>query len=143
MQSAFEGILRSIGSIYNNSLRLSTYYSLLEKPPRISAPEYPVPVCVPFTHGIEFHNVGYRYHNSDDWALRHLSFTIKPGETVALVGHNGAGKSTIAKLLGRLYDPTEGAIFIDGHDIREYDPSELRKRDDVPGFRQLSVQRSG
>ena len=126
VQGAFQGILNGIQGIYENGLYLSTYYTLLEKPPRISAPEHPVPVRVPFQQGIEFRDVSYRYPGREEWALRHLSFTIEPGETVALVGRNGAGKSTIVKLLGRLYDPTEGAIFIDGHDVRDYDPGALR-----------------
>ena len=56
-----------------------------------------------------------------------VSFTIEPGQTVALVGRNGAGKSTVVKLLGRLYDPDEGQILIDGRDVREYDPVALRR----------------
>ena len=58
--------------------------------------------------------------------MRHLSFTLKAGEVVALVGENGAGKTTLVKLLTRLYDPDEGRILLDGHDLREYDVEELR-----------------
>ncbi|MBC8043700.1 MAG: ABC transporter ATP-binding protein, partial [Rhizobacter sp.] len=61
------------------------------------------------------------------WANRHLSFTLKAGEKLALVGENGAGKTTLAKLFSRLYDPSEGRILLDGYDLREYDPIELRK----------------
>src|SRR3712207_3654324 len=69
----------------------------------------------------------YRYPGRDALALDDVSFTIEPGQTVALVGRNGAGKSTVVKLLGRLYDPDEGQILIDGRDVREYDPVELRR----------------
>jgi ATP-binding cassette subfamily B protein len=81
----------------------------------------------PFQKGIEFRHVSYQYPDREVPALDDVSFTIEPGQTVALVGRNGAGKSTIVKLLGRLYDPDEGQILIDGHDVREYDPQELRR----------------
>jgi ATP-binding cassette subfamily B protein len=74
-----------------------------------------------------FENVGFRYPDSDHWAVRHLSLTLKAGEVVALVGENGAGKTTIVKLLARLYDPTEGRILLDGYDLREYDLADLRR----------------
>ena len=73
-------------------------------------------------------HVTYRYPGKETPALEDVSFTIAPGETVALVGRNGAGKTTIVKLLGRLYDPDEGQILIDGRDIREYDPEALRQQ---------------
>jgi ATP-binding cassette subfamily B protein len=65
--------------------------------------------------------------HSDRWAIRNLSFTLRPGEKLALVGENGAGKTTLIKLLARLYDPVEGRIFLDGADLREYDPEDLRR----------------
>ena len=61
------------------------------------------------------------------WALRHLSFTLKPGEKLALVGENGAGKTTLVKLLAHLYEPSEGRILLDGVDLCEYDPEHLRQ----------------
>jgi ATP-binding cassette, subfamily B, bacterial len=127
VQGAFQGILGGIQGIYENGLYLSTLYELLEREPRIHAPEHPAPVHRPFRQGIEFRNVSYRYPDRDALALDDVSFTIEPGQTVALVGRNGAGKSTVVKLLGRLYDPDEGQILIDGRDVREYDPVELRR----------------
>jgi ATP-binding cassette, subfamily B, bacterial len=124
---AFQGILGGIQGIYEHGLYLSTLYDLLERKPAIAAPADPMPIRRPFTRGIEFRDVSYRYPGREEQALSHVSFTIDLGETVALVGRNGAGKSTIVKLLGRLYDPDEGAILIDGVDIREYDPAELRR----------------
>jgi ATP-binding cassette subfamily B protein len=126
VQGAFQGILGGVQGIYENGLYLSTLYELLERQPRIQAPEHPAPIRHPFQEGIEFRNVSYRYPGRNEPALDNVSFTIDPGQTVALVGRNGAGKSTIVKLLGRLYDPDEGQILIDGRDIREYDPVELR-----------------
>src|SRR5262249_12610308 len=61
------------------------------------------------------------------WAVRHLSFAIRPGERVALVGENGAGKTTLTKLIARLYDPSEGRILLDGVDLREYDLEQVRR----------------
>jgi ATP-binding cassette subfamily B protein len=127
VQGAFQGILGGIQGIYEHGLYLSTLYELLEREPTIHAPEHPAPVRRPFQQGIEFRNVSYRYPGRDALALDDVSFTIEPGQTVALVGRNGAGKSTVVKLLGRLYDPDEGQIFIDGRDVREYDPVELRR----------------
>ncbi|MCO5220357.1 MAG: ABC transporter ATP-binding protein/permease [Thermomicrobiales bacterium] len=128
VQNAFQGILSGFQGIYEHGLYLSTLYDLLDREPQIAAPEHPVPIRVPFTHGIEFRNVSFAYPGRSEPALDNVSFTIGLGETVALVGKNGAGKSTIVKLLGRLYDPHEGQILVDGIDIREYDPSELRRQ---------------
>ena len=128
VSGAFQGVLGGVQGIYEHGLYLSTLYELLERTPRIAAPVDPVPLRRPFREGIEFRHVSYRYPGRDELALDDVSFTIAPGETVALVGRNGAGKSTIVKLLGRLYDPDDGAILIDGRDIRDYDPTQLRKR---------------
>jgi len=128
VQSSFGGLLMGLQGVYEHGLYLTTLYDLLDRAPQITAPADPVPVRVPFQQGIEFRHVTYRYPGRPVAALQDVSFAIRPGETVALVGRNGAGKSTIVKLLGRLYDPDEGQILIDGHDIRDYDPAELRRQ---------------
>ena len=79
---------------------------------------------------LELVDVGFRFPDSapDDWALRHVdAVTVEPGETLALVGSTGSGKSVLAALLSRLYDVTEGEIRIDGHDIRELSLAALRQ----------------
>ena len=76
---------------------------------------------------LELVDVGFRFPGSDNWALRHVSATVEPGETLALVGSTGSGKSVLAALLSRLYDVTEGEILIDGHDIRELSLPALRQ----------------
>ena len=76
--------------------------------------------------GIEFINVSFTYEGSTTVALKNVSFRIEPGEVVALVGENGAGKSTIVKLITRLYDPSDGQILLDGIDIREFELNDLR-----------------
>jgi ATP-binding cassette, subfamily B, bacterial len=126
VQSNFQGLLGGLSSMYENTLYLNTLFDLLAFQPRIHAPAHPVPVAQHFTRGIEFRHVSYTYPGRDEPALQDISFTIAPGETVALVGRNGAGKTTIVKLLTRLYDPDEGQILIDGVDIRDYDPTALR-----------------
>ena len=73
-----------------------------------------------------FENVGFRYPGAERWALRNLDFRLQAGEVLALVGENGAGKTTLVKLLSRLYDPDEGRILLDGHDLREYSVDALR-----------------
>ncbi|MEJ7763034.1 MAG: ABC transporter ATP-binding protein [Thermomicrobiales bacterium] len=128
VQGAFQGILGGVQGIYEHGLYLSTLYDLLDRKPAIAAPAAPVPVARPFRRGVEFRHVTFRYPGNDEPSLEDVSFTIEPGETVALVGRNGAGKTTLVKLLGRLYEPTEGEILIDGRDIRDYDPVELRKQ---------------
>jgi ATP-binding cassette subfamily B protein len=74
-----------------------------------------------------FENVSFRYAGSDRWAVRHVNLAIRPGERIALVGENGAGKTTITKLLARLYDPAEGRVLLDGIDLRNYDVASLRQ----------------
>jgi ATP-binding cassette subfamily B protein len=85
------------------------------------------PVPSPIREGFVFEDVSFRYAGSDRWAVRNVSLAIRPGERIALVGENGAGKTTITKLLARLYDPTEGRVLLDGVDLREYDLASLRQ----------------
>ncbi len=87
-----------------------------------------VPDAVTLTQleSISFENVSFRYPGKEDFALQHVSFHIEAGQTVALVGSSGSGKTTIVKLLMRFYDPTEGAILINGRDLREYRQRSVR-----------------
>lgn len=85
----------------------------------------PLPVKRHIAHEIEFRNVYFSYPGSHKTVLNNVSFTLKPGTTTVLVGLNGAGKTTIIKLLTRLYDPTAGMILLDGEDIRKYNLDEL------------------
>jgi ATP-binding cassette subfamily B protein len=124
-QGAFQGLLSQTNSLYESALFMGNLYGYLELTPSMptgSSALKPGPI----THGIEFRDVSFRYPNKPEWALRHVNVLIKPGEKLALVGANGAGKTTFTKLLTRLYDPTEGSILLDGRDLREYDPVALR-----------------
>ena len=80
----------------------------------------------PIATGFVFEDVGFRYAGSDAWAVRHLDLAVPSGGVLALVGQNGAGKTTVVKLLARLYDPTEGRVLLDGRDLRDYDLAALR-----------------
>lgn len=80
-----------------------------------------------FTGKIEFVNVSFKYPNSDNQVLKNVSFSIEPGEQVAIIGRIGSGKSTIEKLILGLYEPDSGSILIDGIDINQIDPADLRK----------------
>ncbi len=77
---------------------------------------------------IEFKGVSFRYPGSERMVLQDVSFTLHPGQTLALVGENGAGKTTLVKLLARLYDPSEGQILLDGRDLRDYDPADYYRQ---------------
>jgi ATP-binding cassette subfamily B multidrug efflux pump len=101
-------------------------FKLLDTPPTILAPLAPQPVSKEST-AIEFDHVWFAY-KEEDWILRDVSFTIHPGETVAVVGHTGAGKTTLISLLLRFYDIQRGSIRIGGVDLREFDPLDLRRQ---------------
>jgi len=127
LRSLLEGILSRFTSVSQGAIYLRDFFDFFEIQPKIKAAAKPVPFPNPIRHGITFENVGFKYHNSDKWANRHLSFTLHAGEKLALVGENGAGKTTLVKLMARLYDPVEGRILLDGVDLREYDIMDLRK----------------
>jgi len=120
-------LLLGASDTYEQSLYLKDLFDFLEMQPTIvsrpGAPEVPKLI----REGFAFEDVGFRYPGTDRWAVRHVSFRIKPGERIALVGENGAGKTTLTKLLARLYDPTEGKILLDGVDLRDYDLESLRR----------------
>ncbi|MXV15988.1 ABC transporter ATP-binding protein [Hufsiella ginkgonis] len=126
MKGYLEGILTRFTGISQGAIYLGDFFEFFEIQPKIRTAANPLPFPRPIKTGFTFENVGFRYLNSERWANRGLSFTLHPGEKLALVGENGAGKTTLVKLLARLYDPTEGRILLDGVDLREYDLSDLR-----------------
>lgn len=94
----------------------------------VPAPVNGAPVAAEGERGIRFENVGFRYPGRDTWALRNIDLFLPYGRSVALVGHNGAGKTTFIKLLTRLYEPTEGRILVDGQDLSTLDAEAIRAR---------------
>ena len=126
VRSSLEGILLQFSSLTQEAIYLQDLFDYFAIKPLIHSPSTIRPFPKPIREGFVFENVGFKYTNSDRWALRNLSFTLQAGEKLALVGENGAGKTTLVKLLARLYDPIEGRILLDGYDLREYDLEELR-----------------
>ena len=120
-------LLLSASDIYEQSLYLKDLFVFFEMEPSIRSRSGAARVPSPLRTGFVFEDVGFQYPGSDRWAIRHVHLSISPGERIALVGENGAGKTTITKLLARLYDPTEGRIVLDGVDLREYDLASLRE----------------
>ena len=119
-------LLLGMTDVYEQSLYLKDLFDFFEmKPQIVSAPGAP-PVPNPIREGFVFENVGFRYPESDRWAVRNVNFRLSTAERIAFVGENGAGKTTLTKLLARLYDPTEGRILLDGRDLREYDLASVR-----------------
>jgi ATP-binding cassette subfamily B protein len=102
---------------------------LLDTKPEIAAPASPVPLPEPARGEVRFDNVRFNYPSRPDIpALNGFDLTVDPGETVALVGPSGAGKTTVVQLLLRFYDPVEGRVRLDGVDLRDADPHDLRER---------------
>lgn len=125
LNGLFQKILLGFTAIAGQSMFLDDLFSFFEIEPTVLAPASPKPFPVPIRDGVRFENVGFRYPEAENWVVRNLSFTLKAGETLALVGENGAGKTTIVKLLARLYDPSEGRITIDGVDLKDMAPRDI------------------
>jgi ATP-binding cassette subfamily B protein len=126
LRQLLEGLLVGFSQVAGQALYLDDLFSFFAIVPEIVSPKDPRPFPQPIREGFVFEDVGFRYPDAQAWAVRHLSFSLQAGEVVALVGENGAGKTTLVKLLARLYDPDEGRILLDGHDLREYDIDALR-----------------
>jgi ATP-binding cassette, subfamily B, bacterial len=127
-QSLLQALFSGLGNLYEDNLFLCNVDEFLELEPSISAPEAPRPVPAPVREGLRCHGLGFRYPTSPGPVLEDIDLEVRPGEIVALVGPNGSGKSTLTKLLCRLYDPEAGSITLDGIDLREFEPAELRRR---------------
>jgi ATP-binding cassette, subfamily B, bacterial len=126
LRNLLENLLLGFSQVAGQALYLDDLFSFFEIQPEIVPPANPRPFPVPIRDGFAFENVGFRYPGAERWAVRGLTLKLHAGETLALVGENGAGKTTLVKLLARLYDPDEGRILLDGHDLREYDLFEMR-----------------
>jgi ATP-binding cassette subfamily B protein len=127
-QKLLRSLMESAGRIYRSTLFLDNLFLFLAQTTSITPPAEPQPVPVGLQQGIRFDRIFFRYPGSERDALSGFSLTIPAGRTTAIVGHNGAGKSTLIKLLCRFYDPHQGAILLDGIDLRRFDPAELRAR---------------
>lgn len=117
-----------IGFLPHPFSRLRTLKRILEAPPDLAQSSQPKPAPSKIQEGIVFEHVSFTYPGTDRQVLADVSFLLKPSSSTALVGHNGAGKTTIVKLLLRFYDLTDGRILLDGVDLRDYDLADLRRR---------------
>ena len=125
-QNAFSAILQSIGGAYEDTLYVANLFEFLKTPVAYqggTATKGAIP-----GDGVRFEEVRFRYPGADEDALQGVSFTLKPGQKLAIVGENGSGKTTLIKLLTRLYEPTGGRILIDGTDILDWNTEALRAR---------------
>jgi ATP-binding cassette subfamily B protein len=122
-----QGVFSLFSSISDQALFLTDLVDFLAIEPRIQSKPNAIPAPRPIRQGFEFREVTFHYPGSERLVLDHLNFRIERGEHIALVGENGQGKTTLVKLMARLYDPTSGAIFLDGVDLREYDVEDLQR----------------
>ncbi|MBV9452715.1 MAG: ABC transporter ATP-binding protein [Rubrobacter sp.] len=126
LYSPIRGLSSMVNSIYSSSAAAERLIEFWDQRPSITEREDAVSLAR--AHGVVgFENVSFRYPETTREALDSISFSVGPGETLALVGPSGAGKSTIAKLLLRFYDPTAGQVLVDGHDLRDLQLHSLRE----------------
>src|SRR3989475_423425 len=123
--SNIQQIFSTLSSIADQALFLTDLIAFFEMRPTIRSKPNALPAPRPIQSGFEFRNVSFRYPGSSRLILNGLNFRLRPGERVALIGENGEGKTTMVKLLTRLYDPVEGQVLLDGIDLREYDLEDL------------------
>jgi len=125
--SNIEQIFSTIAGIGDQALFLTDLLAFFEMKPTIRSKPNALPAPRPIMRGIEFRNVSFSYPGNSRRVLDSINFHLHTGERMALIGENGQGKTTIVKLITRLYDPTEGQILLDGVDLREYDLEDLHR----------------
>jgi ATP-binding cassette subfamily B protein len=126
-QEFLKEMLGSLAALYEDQLFVASFYEFVDLEPRAKEPAAPRAVPRPMRGGIVFDHVTFQYPSGSRKALQDVNLTIRPGEHVAFVGENGSGKTSAIKLLSRLYDPTAGAITLDGVDLREFQTTALRR----------------
>ncbi|HDK7169554.1 TPA: ABC transporter ATP-binding protein [Clostridium botulinum] len=127
VDSSIRNILNSFSSLYSNNLYIENLFYVLNLKPKIFDSENSKMFHNTIADCIEFRNVSFKYPNSDKYILKNINLKINAGDTCAIVGLNGSGKTTMIKLLARLYEPTEGEIYIDGINIKDYKIESLYK----------------
>lgn len=127
-QALVGGLLQNMGQIYTNTLFLEHLFTFLDLENGVEDPEAPVPFPSHIDEDVRFEDVTFTYPGSERPALEGFSLAIPAGKIVAIVGENGAGKSTFIKLLCRFYDPDSGRVTVDGRDLRTFAQADLRRR---------------
>jgi ATP-binding cassette subfamily B protein len=125
--SNLQNVFATFSSIADQSLFLTDLVEFFRVSPAVRSKQDAIPAPRPIRAGFEFRNVAFWYPGTTRRVLDALDFRIEPGERIALIGENGQGKTTIVKLLTRLYDPSEGTILLDGVDLREYSIEDLHR----------------
>jgi ATP-binding cassette subfamily B protein len=128
VQNSIQSVLSGFSGMYEHNLYLNNLVELMAKEPLMPITGTPAKVPQPLRGEIRFEHVSFAYPGAESNALNDLSFTVEAGETLAVVGRNGAGKTTLFKLICRLYDPKEGRILIDGIDLRDFEPDQVRRQ---------------
>jgi len=123
LQQAFS----TASGIADQALFLTDLIGFFELKPVVQSKPNALPAPRPIRRGFEFRNVSFAYPGTERRVLKDFNFTIEPGQRIALIGENGQGKTTVVKLITRLYDPTEGEILLDGIDLREYSIDDLHR----------------
>ena len=125
--SNIQQMFSTLAGIADQALFLTDLLAFFGMQPTICSKPNALPAPRPMERGFEFRNVSFSYPGNSRLILNRLNFQLRPGERVALIGENGQGKTTIVKLITRLYDPSEGQILLDGVDLREYEIEDLHR----------------
>jgi ATP-binding cassette subfamily B protein len=126
-QANFQLAFSTASGIADQALFLTDLIAFFEIKPTVQNKPNALPAPRPIRKGFEFRNVSFAYPGTDRTVLKNFNFSIEPGERIALIGENGQGKTTVVKLITRLYDPTEGEILLDGVDLRDYSIDDLHR----------------
>ena len=126
-QSNFQQAFSTASGMADQALFLTDLIAFFDMKPTVTSKPDSLPLPKPIRQGFEFRNVSFAYPGTTRRVLKDFNLTLRPGERIALIGENGQGKTTVVKLITRLYDPTEGQILLDGIDLREYDLDALHQ----------------
>jgi ATP-binding cassette subfamily B protein len=126
--SNLQQVFSTASGIADQALFLTDLLAFFEMQPTVQSKPNAFPAPNPIHQGFEFRNVSFTYPGTERTVLHNFNFTLSPGERIALIGENGQGKTTVVKLITRLYDPTEGQILLDGIDLREYSIEDLHRQ---------------
>jgi ATP-binding cassette, subfamily B, bacterial len=126
-QSNFQQAFSTASGIADQALFLTDLIAFFDMKATVQSKPNALPAPRPIRRGFEFRNVSFAYPGTERRVLKNFNFSLEPGERIALIGENGQGKTTVVKLITRLYDPTEGQILLDGVDLREYSLEDLHR----------------